>query len=83
MNLIINITYIFQQMVIVKPLLWVEYDKNDRDTFPKTPGRYLIYREKCDKLHFEHYNGTGWSSSNNDCTHYAVVPKPSKKRIIF
>lgn len=55
---------------------WTVFDKDDRSTYPKKAGRYLIYRKGCDKMHFEQYNGTGWSSSNNDCTHYKIVKAP-------
>ncbi len=55
---------------------WIKFDKNDLNTYPKNAGRYLIYRKKCDKTHFEQWNGTGWSSSMNDCTHYKKVKRP-------
>jgi hypothetical protein len=27
-------------------------------------------------MHFEQWNGSGWSSSNNDCTHWSKPQKP-------
>ena len=57
---------------------WNKYSFQDKESHPPKSGRYLIYREKCDKMHFEHWNGKGWSSSNNDCTHWVNVTKPSK-----
>lgn len=57
-------------------LNWVKYDFNDINTRPKKAGKYLIHRAKCGKTHFEQWNGSGWASSNNDCTHYCVVEKP-------
>jgi hypothetical protein len=56
---------------------WVKYDSNNPKTYPSTPGRYLIYRKKCGKQHFEQWNGRGWASSNNDCTHYQIVSNPN------
>lgn len=47
-------------------MTWTEYSWENRDSHPPTAGRYLIYRIKCDKMHFEHWNGNGWSSSNNE-----------------
>jgi len=55
---------------------WVAYDWNKPSTYPPKAGRYLIYRSKCDKLHFEQWNGSGWSSSNNDCTHWTLMKPP-------
>lgn len=45
---------------------WTKYDWNVLKTRPPNAGRYLIYRVKCKKMHFEHWNGSGWSSSNNE-----------------
>lgn len=55
---------------------WIKYDWNDRKTHPPKYGKYLIFREKCSKTHFEVWNGNGWASSNNDCTHYRSIEKP-------
>ena len=55
---------------------WVAYDWNNPSTRPPKAGRYLIYRSNCDKLHFEQWNGSGWSSSNNDCTHWTLIKPP-------
>lgn len=57
-------------------LKWVKYNFKDSNSHPPCPGRYLIYREKCDKMHFEQWNGNGWSSSNNDCTHWCEPERP-------
>ena len=56
---------------------WIEYSWENRHSHPPTGGRYLIYRAKCDKMHFEQWNGSGWSSSNNDCTHWANPQTPT------
>lgn len=55
---------------------WVAYDWNIPSTRPPKAGRYLIYRSKCNKIHFEQWNGSGWASSNNDCTHYTLIKPP-------
>ena len=57
---------------------WIEYNWEDASTRPPQAGRYLIYRQGCDKMHFEQWNGNGWASSNNDCTHWCLPQKPSK-----
>lgn len=57
---------------------WIDYSWDNKKSHPPRPGRYLIYRTKCDKLHFEQWNGSGWASSNNDCTHWCVVKLPIK-----
>ena len=57
---------------------WTKYNWENRKSHPPNSGRYLIYRAKCDKMHFEHWNGSGWSSSNNDCTHWCSPIKPNK-----
>lgn len=62
---------------------WNEFILQDPLTWPKAPGRYVIYREKCDKTHFEQWNGTGWSSSNNSCTHYMELSTPKKTNVFF
>ena len=58
---------------------WIEYSYENRESHPKQAGRYLIYRAKCNKMHFEQWNGSGWSSSNRDCTHYCLPEKPVVK----
>jgi hypothetical protein len=63
-------------MTIEQVLVWYDYNKNIPSTYPIKYGRYLIYREKCDKMSFETWNGTGWASSNNDCTRYCIVKNP-------
>lgn len=55
---------------------WVVYDFCKPNTHPPKAGRYLIYRSKCKKIHFEQWNGGGWSSSNKDCTHYTLIEPP-------
>lgn len=59
-----------------EPMDWTRFNKNNRDTYPKKAGKYLIYRKGCDKMHFEQWNGNGWASSNNDCTHYCSPNTP-------
>ena len=65
-----------KQLSIHSVINWVAYDWNNPSTRPPKAGRYLIYRSKCNKLHFEQWNGSGWASSNNDCTHYTLVEPP-------
>lgn len=55
---------------------WIKYNWEDKKSHPPTAGRCLIYRAKCDKMHFEQWNGSGWASSNNDCTHWCRPNKP-------
>ena len=55
---------------------WTKYNWENKESHPPAPDRYLIYRKKCDKMHFEQWNGSGWASSNNDCTHYCLPQKP-------
>ena len=56
--------------------LWIEYKFVEVKTHPPKHGRYLVYRQKCDKWHQEVWNGTGWASNNNDITHYINVVTP-------
>ena len=65
-----------KQCIIHGVINWVAYDWNNPSTRPPQAGRYLIYRSKCNKLHFEQWNGSGWSSSNNDCTHWTKIEPP-------
>lgn len=55
---------------------WHEFDKRNVLTHPNKQGRYLIYRPKCDKTHFEVFNGIGWSSTNNEPLFWASVKTP-------
>jgi len=55
---------------------WTKYSWEDEKSHPPKPGRYLIYRAGCDKMHFERWNGSGWSSSNKDCTDWCLPDKP-------
>jgi hypothetical protein len=64
------------QLLQANVVNWVAYDWNNHSTHPPKAGRYLIYRRKCDKEHFEQWNGSGWSSSNNDCTHWTKIEPP-------
>lgn len=43
---------------------------------PPKYGHYLVYREKCDKLHFETWNGSGWAYNGNNITMWAEIQKP-------
>jgi hypothetical protein len=67
---------LMKQCIIHGVINWVAYDWNNPSTRPPKAGRYLIYRSNCDKLHFEQWNGSGWSSSNNDCTHWTLIKPP-------
>jgi hypothetical protein len=61
---------------------WIEYSFNNLKSRPPSPGRYLIYRQKCNKIQFEQWNGSGWSNSNNDCTHWCIPKSPKTNKII-
>lgn len=63
---------------ILKKIMWVEYDWNNPATHPPEYGRYLIYRKGCDKMQFEVWNGSGWASSNRDCSHWSLFDPPIK-----
>ena len=65
-----------KQFTLTSVINWVAYDWNNLSTRPLKAGRYLIYRSKCNKIHFEQWNGSGWSSSNNDCTHWTEIKPP-------
>lgn len=47
-------------------MVWTEYTWEDKNSHPPTAGRYLIYRSRCDKMHFEQWNGSGWASTRNE-----------------
>ena len=57
---------------------WINYDWKIIETRPTQAGRYLVYRQKCDKWHSEVWNGSGWASNNNDITHYMIVEIPQR-----
>lgn len=56
---------------------WKEYYWNDRSTHPDKPGRYLVYRRKCNKQNFMQWNGNGWASDDNTITHYCKTKPPT------
>jgi len=58
---------------------WTKYDWMDKESRPPEPGRYLIYRVKCDKMHFEQWNGSGWASSNKEELFWSK-PEPPKNQ---
>ena len=60
------------------PTNWVKYNFKDIESRPKEYGRYEVYRQKCGKQHYETWNGNGWSSNNNDITHYRIIKPPHK-----
>lgn len=47
-------------------MIWTEYTWENKDSHPPVAGRYLIYRSACNKMHFEQWNGSGWSSTKNE-----------------
>lgn len=55
---------------------WIKYDKTNKLTHPKCPNKFIVYEEKCDKMHFLLWNGFKWDSENNDITHYCLPIKP-------
>lgn len=58
------------------PTNWIKYDWRNVETRPKKTGRYEVYRKSCNKQHYETWNGIGWSSNNNDITHYREIKNP-------
>ena len=40
--------------------IWISYSFENKSSHPPKPGRYLIYRSSCDKIHFEKWNGNGY-----------------------
>ena len=52
-------------------IVWNRYDYEDEFTRPKEYGRYLVYRESNEKIHFETWNGSGWAYNNKTITWYA------------
>jgi hypothetical protein len=60
------------------PTNWVKYNWNDIDSRPTEYGRYEVYRQKSDKQHYETWNSMGWSSNNNDITHYRIIKPPHR-----
>ena len=63
---------------LIESMIWTEYSWENRKSHPPKPDRYLIYRKGCNKMQFEQWNGSGWASSNGDCTHYILMPIPDK-----
>ena len=62
---------------MIEEIEWIKYDFNNVKSRPKKPSRYLIWRVKCDKIHFEKWNGSGWSSSNNEELWWCEIKKPT------
>ena len=58
---------------------WTRYNWFEESTRPPNAGRYLIYRIKCNKMHFEQWNGSGWSSSNNEPLCWCLPNIPEKE----
>lgn len=56
---------------------WLEFPKNT----PEETGRYEVYRESCDKMHYLTWNGSGWSSDHNAITHFRKKINPFNKHI--
>lgn len=53
-----------------------------KDSLPDGYGKYLIYREKCNKIHFETWNNSGWAYNNNDITHWCIPKNPNNKSVL-
>lgn len=64
-------------------MIWTEYKWEVEKSIPPKPGRYLIYRPRCDKMHFEGWNGSGWSSTNNEEIYWGLPIKPNKGNTNF
>ena len=54
---------------------WVAFDWNKPETIPIKYGKYLV-RRKDGKIHWETWNGTGWSYNGNVITHWMEVKPP-------
>lgn len=73
---------VFHMMLdFINSMKWTVYSWDNKASHPPCAGRYLIHRKGCDKTHFEQWNGSGWSSSNGDCTHWRKPDKPNKFNI--
>lgn len=57
---------------------WIKYDFKDKQSHPPKSGRYLIYKQGCDKVCFDRWNGSGWSNNNHDCSHWRHIDKPER-----
>lgn len=53
---------------------WLKYPENK----PTEYGKYWVYRNGCNKQHYEVWNTCGWAYNNNDITHFMPLghPKP-------
>jgi|GEM_PF-2275584 len=54
---------------------WIEYNKDDKDTYPPKYNRYLISR-KDDKIHWEIWNGMGWAYNGNEIRYWMRIALP-------
>lgn len=59
---------------------WIDFDVNDRKTWPGACRKYLICR-KDGKIHWETWNGTGWAYNHNEIRHWAEITSPVKKGV--
>ena len=57
---------------------WTQYNFKNKKSHPPAPGRYLIYKEKCDKVCFGRWNGSGWSENNHDCSDWRHIDRPQR-----
>jgi hypothetical protein len=56
---------------------WTKYNWEDKSSHPPKVGRYLVYRQGCDKVHFAKWNGSGWAYDNDTITDWSKITKPS------
>ena len=54
---------------------WVAFDWMKIETRPTKYGKYLICR-KDGKIHWETWNGSGWSYNHNEIRFWAVILPP-------
>ena len=59
-------------------MVWTKYDFKDKASHPPKVGRYLIYKEGCNKTCFGRWNGSGWSRNNHDCTDWRHIDRPER-----
>jgi len=62
---------------------WTVFNRDNKDTYPPHSGSYLIYREKCKKMHFRQWNGSWWAYDGDSITHWCDPQTPKKKSRFF
>lgn len=70
--------FIFAHNQTLANMEWIAFDHDKKETRPTKYGKYLICR-KDGKIHFETWNGTGWSYNHNEIRFYALITSPINK----